>query len=257
MKKEYIPLSGFIIALVLTAVAPILTGNSNLQVTLLFPLILIFAYWTKMNAAELGLVFGKRKEYLIAIAYPLISALIVITLATISGHIGPINLSFTALIAFLGLFFTTLILTVTTEEGFFRGWLFGVMEKYEFSSKSIILLTALAFTIWHIPLFFIGTGMEGAYNMIPLYLSTVFTGGAIMGTIRYRSGSIITSSLSHTIWNSVNYTLFGFGTSVGILGIMPINIFDPERGYLGLVINALFLIIFWYYTFHFPKKSNS
>lgn len=197
MKKGYIPLLGFVIALVLTAFVPFWTGKTSLQVTLLFPLILIFAYYTKMNAKELGLTFGEKKEYLIAIAYPLISALIVIILATVSGNLGKITTSFATLSAFLGLFFTTLILTVTTEEGFFRGWLFGVMEKYEYSPKSIILLTALAFMIWHIPLFIIGSEMQGAYHMIPLYLSTVFTGGAVMGAIRYRSGSIIVSSLSH------------------------------------------------------------
>ena len=256
MNKKYIPLLGFIIALVITALAPFLTGKENLQATLLFPIILIFAYYTKMNAKDLGLIFSKRKEYFIAMAYPLISTLIVISLATITDNLGQINITFATLTAFLVLFFSTLILTVTTEEGFFRGWLFGIMEKYDYTPKLIIVLTSLAFAIWHIPLFFLGGGLGGAYNLIPLYLSTVFTGGAIMAIIRYRSGSIIVSSLSHTIWNSVNYILFGFGTAVGVLGITPITIFDPERGFLGLGINVLFLIIFWYYTFHHTKKSD-
>ena len=94
MNKKYIPLLGFIIALVITALAPFLTGKENLQATLLFPIILIFAYYTKMNAKDIGLIFSKRKEYFIAIAYPLISALIVISLATINKRINSYQFSY-------------------------------------------------------------------------------------------------------------------------------------------------------------------
>lgn len=80
-------------------------------------------------------------------------------------------------------------------------------------------------------------------GMIPLYLGGGVIARMIFGLLRYRSGSIVVSSFSHALWNTTTYTLFGPGSSIGLLGIEMTNIFDMERRALGIVLSIVFLAI--------------
>ena len=63
--------------------------------------------------------------------------------------------------------------------------------------------------------------------------------------MRRRSGSIVVTSVSHGVWNSLAYVLFGEGTAIGVLGIHNTVVFGPEVGVVGLVLNLAFAAILW------------
>jgi len=69
--------------------------------------------------------------------------------------------------------------------------------------------------------------------------------GAIWGLLRWISGSVIVTSVSHSVWNAGAYVLFGFGTKVGALGIKDTGIYGPEVGVLGLTLNVAFAVVLW------------
>lgn len=247
MQKAYkVALIGYLFVLVISALAPIVLNNEQLQSAVLFPMFLILVYITKMKWEEVGLNFGSLKDYVWAILYPLGICLPIILIALVTGNIGGINYSeeMTGKIAYL--FFMTLILAFTTEEGFFRGWLFGVLERDQINPKLILILTAIAFALWHFPLFFIDPGF--VWTMLPLYLIGGIVGGLIFGLLRYISGSIIVSSFSHALWNTIVYILFGFGSSIGVLNIKMTGFYHPESGLLGLIFGIIFMVILWFWT---------
>lgn len=62
----------------------------------------------------------------------------------------------------------------------------------------------------------------------------------IWGLLRLISGSVLVASVSHGVWNGLDYPLFGFGTKVGALGITETAIYGPEVGILGLIVNVVF-----------------
>lgn len=109
---------------------PVIFNNEQLQAMVIFPLILILAYWTKMNYKELGLVFGRLRDYIWAILYPLSICLVIIIIALVTGNIGEIEYPYEMTGKIVYLFIFTLILAITTEEGFsedgFMGYWKGV-----------------------------------------------------------------------------------------------------------------------------------
>lgn len=247
MRKAYkTAFMGYILVLIISSLAPIILNNEQLQAVVIFPLILILVYFTKMNGKELGLEFGIFRDYIWAILYPIGICLPIILIALLTGNIGEFNYSkeMTGKIAYL--FFLTLILAFTTEEGFFRGWLFGILQRDKINPKLILILTALAFALWHFPLFI--TDPTFVWSMLPLYLTGGVVGGLIFGLLRYISGSIIVSSFSHALWNTIVYILFGFGGGIGILGIKMTGIYHPESGLLGLAFGIIFVAILWFWT---------
>ena len=258
MKKAYkTGLIGYLLVMICSTLAPIIFNDEQLHALILFPLILILAYWTKMNGKELGLEFGSLRDYIWAILYPLSICLVIIIIALVTGNIVETKYSneMTGKIAYL--FVYTLIMAFTTEEGFFRGWLFGILERDKMNPKLILLLTALAFASWHLPLFLFDPSLT--LNMITIYITGGIIGGLTFGLLRYISGSIIVSSFSHALWNTLVYSLFGFGSGIGILGIKQTNIFSPESGLLGLTFGIVFMAILWFWTskkigFSYPAK---
>ena len=258
MKKAYkTGLIGYLLVMICSTLAPIIFNDEQLHALILFPLILILVYWTKMNVKELGLEFGSLRDYMWAILYPLSICLVIIIIALVTGNIVETKYSneMTGKIAYL--FVYTLIMAFTTEEGFFRGWLFGILERDKMNPKLILLLTALAFASWHLPLFLFDPSLT--LNMITIYITGGIIGGLTFGLLRYISGSIIVSSFSHALWNTLVYSLFGFGSGIGILGIKQTNIFSPESGLLGLTFGIVFMAILWFWTskkigFTYPAK---
>ncbi|MDP3065192.1 MAG: CPBP family intramembrane metalloprotease [Methanobacteriaceae archaeon] len=246
-KTNKTALLGYILMLILTAVVPIIFQTEQLQALIIFPIILIFAHLAKMNSKEIGLVAGTWEDYLIGFLYPFLICVAIIILVIITGNLGTVHCSAELPGKVVTLFFMTLILAVATEEGFFRGWLFGILERGKMNPQLIIILTALAFSLWHFPLFLMDPGF--AWSMLPLYLGGGVIAGMIFGLFRYRSGSIIVSSFSHALWNTTVYTLFGVGSSIGILGIQMTNVFGPESGLLGMVFSIAFIAVLWWWTF--------
>ena len=63
--------------------------------------------------------------------------------------------------------------------------------------------------------------------------------------LRLLSGSAIVPSVSHAVWNGIDYPLFGFGERTGALGIDRTDLYGPEVGFLGLILNLLFAAGLW------------
>jgi hypothetical protein len=260
MKNAYkYGLIGYVLVMICSTLFPVIFGNEQLQALIIFPLILVLAYWTKMNGKELGLEFGRLRDYMWAILYPLSICLVIIVIALVTGNLGAIKYPNEMTGKIVYLFLYTLILAFATEEGFFRGWLYGILERGKMNPKLILLFTALAFASWHLPLFFLNSSFN--LSMLPIYITGGIIGGLTFGLLRYISGSIIVSSFSHALWNTAVYSLFGFGSSIGILGIKATNIFSPESGLLGLACGLVFMVILWVWAskkvgFNYPTPQE-
>jgi len=46
-------------------------------------------------------------------------------------------------------------------------------------------------------------------------------------------------------WNGLVYAVFGYGTTVGALGMHNTTVFGPEIGFVGLGLNVAFAAVLW------------
>ena len=91
------------------------------------------------------------------------------------------------------------------------------------------------------------TGFDLPANQIPVFLLNAAVLGAVWGLLRCLSGSVMVASLSHGVWNGITYVLFGFGSTVGALGIKDTTFYGPEVGVLGLGVNVVFFVALWWW----------
>jgi amino acid transporter len=64
-------------------------------------------------------------------------------------------------------------------------------------------------------------------------------------TGQVHSGSIIVTSVCHAVWNAGVYVLFGFGTTVGALGVKQTALYGQESGFWGLGLNLVLAVVIW------------
>ncbi len=140
---------------------------------------------------------------------------------------------------------STALVAIITEEGFFRGWLWGSLVRRGIIESHVLIYTSIAFALWHISAVTLDTDFRPATSQVPIFLINAAVMGMVWGMLRWMSGSIIVASCSHGLWNGIAYVFFGFGTKTGALGIRDTAIFGPEIGILGLISNAVFAFLFW------------
>ena len=140
---------------------------------------------------------------------------------------------------------STALVAIITEEGFFRGWLWGSLVRRGIIESHVLIYTSIAFALWHISAVILDTDFRPATSQVPIFLINAAVIGIVWGMLRWMSGSIIVASCSHGLWNGIAYVFFGFGTKTGALGIRDTAIFGPEIGILGLISNAVFAFLFW------------
>jgi len=109
----------------------------------------------------------------------------------------------------------------------------------------VLLWTKFAFMLWHISAITLDTGFDLPAREIPIYLINITIIGLIWGIMRMISGSLLVPAVSHSVWNGIDYPLFGFGEKVGALGITETHIYGPEVGLPGIVLGTAFLILVW------------
>jgi len=136
-------------------------------------------------------------------------------------------------------------MTLLTEEGFFRGWLWGAFQKSGMNSTKTLYITSVIFMIWHVSAVTSGTEYGLPIEQVPVYLMNVILIGLTWGLLRSISGSVVVPAVSHAVWNAFAYSLFGFGEKAGALGITNTAVFGPEVGYLGILLNSLFFVWLW------------
>ena len=121
------------------------------------------------------------------------------------------------------------------EEVLFRGFLFRFFERYG-SAKAIVISAAL-FAVFHLD---------------PFRLLPVFLLGMLLGYLTYRSKSLITSMLSHTVNNALAIFLVTYASEPWL---KPFLYGEDEIRY-WLAIPALLVLVFSLRWFHSATKSD-
>ena len=106
------------------------TGLSDFSAFALLPLIFLFWYIDRLSRLEMGFRRGKPTHFALALLYPL---LVIGLIAIVAAFAGAVDLSKTNFQkAFLNLLIVTIstaLVAIITEEGFFRGWLWGSLVR--------------------------------------------------------------------------------------------------------------------------------
>ena len=251
-----LPITGILIAIAATTTMDA-TGLFDFSALALLPLMFLFWYFDGLSRSEMGFKWGKPADFALALLYPLV----VIGLIAIAARFaGAVDVSRTnwqkACLNLLIITVSSVLIAIITEEGFFRGWLWGSLRRRRISESKVLIYTSIAFSAWHISAVTLDTVYRPPTSQIAVFLVNATVIGIIWGILRGMSGSIIVASLSHGLWNGIAYVFFGFGSKTGALGIRNTGIFGPEIGILGLFINALFalfLLRWWRYA----ARSNT
>jgi len=190
-----------------------------------------------------GLRWGAGRDYAWALAYPAIVIGLCAAVALGSGDSPTLaRVNWAKALGNVGLItVATFVIALITEEGFFRGALWAVIGDAGLQRRATLAWTTIAFALWHVSAVTLPTGFDLPRARVPLFLINAAVLGGMWGILRLRSGSIVVSSVSHGLWNGLAYTLFGYGTKVGALGITRTDIYGPEVGVVGLTLDLLAL----------------
>jgi CAAX protease family protein len=241
-----LPIVGALVAIAITTFMD-LGGYSDFSALPLGPLLAAFWYLDRLTRRDAGFVQGRRGGYGLAVIHPLA---VMGAIGAVAAASGALDLSHTdwskAALNLVIMTLLTILVAMITEEGFFRGWLWGSLTKRGLRPGAVLVATSIAFAAWHISVVMLPTGFEVPPRQAPIFLANAALLGAIWGMLRWRSGSVLAASVGHGLWNGLAYILFGFGTREGALGIQDTPLFGPEVGLLGLGLNAAFLAILWW-----------
>lgn len=226
-----------------TALDAVGFGINVLPLVLLF---FLFWYLQRLSRVEIGLTWGLWTDYGLALLYPALVLALIGLIAWLAHAATFHSINWTNTL--LNLFFqalTTAVGAIITEEGIFRGWLWATLQRARVTELWVLVLTSAAFAAWHISTALLPTPFHPALAQVPVYILNAGVIGFNWGLMRRRSGSIVVSSVSHGVWNSLVYVLFGFGTTLGVLGIHNTAVFGPEIGLVGLALNVAFAVVLW------------
>jgi membrane protease YdiL (CAAX protease family) len=218
-------------------------GQSNFNSLPLIPLFFVFWYLTRLSRAEIGMAWGRPGDYALAVFYPVVVVGLIGLIAYLSGAVSTAHTDWSHVVVQVvtSLIFTVLV-AIVTEEGIFRGWLWATLKRAGVSTNVVLAVTSLAFAAWHVSTAVLPTGFHPP--LIPVYLANAAVIGFTWGLIRLKSGSIVVSSVSHSVYNTLDYVFIGVGTTAGALGIQNLTVFDPE-GWVGLGLNVAFAAILY------------
>lgn len=220
------------------------TGLTAFSALPLLPIALALWWLVGGDRRSVGLVVGSARSYLIAAAYPLLVIGLATTIALGAGAGTIARIDWPTTIRQVAIAATaTIVVAVLTEEGFFRGALWRALNRGDDTGWRTVLWTSVAFALWHISAVTLPTGFDLPRAEIPVFLVNAAVMGAIWGTLRFASGSIVVSSVSHGIWNGLTYVLFGYGRRTGALGVARVDIYGTEIGFVGLLLNVLALAL--------------
>jgi len=246
--RYFWPVLGSIAVLVLSPALELIF-ESELLYVLVLPALIVFLWIVRMlSRKEVGIGWGYGGVYAVAALQPVVIMALVTAAVLVSGAGGREGIVYgTAGRHLLLMFVNTFIGSMITEEGFFRGVLWGVLERSRRSPRVILVWTAAVFALWHLPVAIIEPDFSLPASIIPVYIANAFFLGLMWGLLRLVSGSIVVPALAHGVWNALAYVLYGYGSEAGILGVTDFHIYGPERGMLGLVLNAASFLLFWYW----------
>jgi len=165
----------------------------------------------RLSRAEVGFAWGGWGHYGLAGLYPIC----VVGASTLAASAtGAIDLSHTnwkkAAINFALIAVSNVLVAIITEEGFFRGWLWASLERAGVRRPSILVWSSMAFSLWHWSAVMLKTGFDPPRAQVPVFMVNAIGIGMVWGLLRWISGSVIVSSVSHGLWNAMAYVFFGF-----------------------------------------------
>jgi membrane protease YdiL (CAAX protease family) len=222
------------------------SGLSAFSSLPLLPLGGLFWLLQRFPRREVGFAWGRGRDYALAVLYPLIVLGTVTVIAALSGALHPAGADWRK--AGLNLLLvggSTVLVVIVTEEGFFRGWLWAALRRAGAGRGAVLVWTSIAFSLWHLSAVVLPTGFNPPPAQVPVFMLNAAVLGVIWGMLRMRSGSLIVCSVSHGLWNGLDYVLYGFGSRVGALGVRETGFYGPEVGVLGLLLNVLFALALW------------
>ena len=222
------------------------SGLSAFSALPLFPLMGLFWYLERHSRRDMGFVRGRLRDYGLAVLYPVLVLGLVAVISAAAGAVDLAQIDWAKAwrkAAVMAL--ATVLVALITEEGFFRGWLFASLQLAGVTRNAILLSSSFAFSLWHLSAVTLSTGFDLPAAQIPVFMVNAAVLGLIWGLLRSISGSIVVSSMCHGLWNGGAYAFFGYGSTVGALGIKETAIYGPEVGFLGLALNLLFAAALW------------
>lgn len=241
-KNITLPLVAAVLAIAVTTTMDF-TGYTVFSALPLLGLTLAFWLIQRQTKAEIGLVLGSPGDYVLALSYPAVVLGLAALVAFLAGAVSLAEADWGKVgIEILAGSTIGILMVLLTEEGFFRGWLWGAFRRAELSQARTLAVTSLIFTAWHVSAVTSGTDYGLPWPQVPVYLANATLLGLIWGLMRMISGSVVVASVSHAVWNAFAYGLFGFGTRAGALGITNTPLLGPEVGYLGLLLNGAFFL---------------
>ena len=244
------PVVGTLVAIAITSTMDA-TGTSSFSSLPLFPLLVLFWYLQRFSAKDVGFTWGSSqllRYYGLAVLYPLVVMGAIAAVAALTGALHPAAATHHKHSVWLLLLVnggTTIPVVLLTEEGFFRGWLWASLKRTGQGTVMVLILTSVAFALWHWSSVMLPTGFNPPMSQVPTFMLNAAVLGAIWGMLRLLSGSLVVASVSHGVWNGLAYVLFGFGTQLGTLGISNTVIYGPEIGVLGLLLNIGVAAVLW------------
>lgn len=255
------PLVGWCVAVAATSTMDA-TGLSTFSALPLFPLFLLFWWLQRIPRKSVAMSWGDSgawKWYVTAAVYPVALMGAIALIAAFAGALHAVaapHHQHTLWVIVPISVLAGLPVVLLTEEGFFRGWLWASLERAGQTTVAVVGLTSVAFALWHWSSVLLPTGFNPPIAQVPIFMINAAVMGAIWGMLRQLSGSLLVSSLAHSVWNGLAYSLFGFGTTTGALGIANTALFGPEVGILGLLLNSsLLLFLATYLSRHLRKRS--
>jgi membrane protease YdiL (CAAX protease family) len=244
-----VPILGVLVAIAITATLDA-NGLTVFSALPLIPLLAIFWSLERLPRRDVGLVWGRARDYGLALVYPTVVIAVVTLIAIGAGgaYIDGTHWN-KAVLNFVVIALATVIGALLTEEGFFRGWLWASFRKRGMSTGMVLICTSVAFALWHLSYATLAKGYTLPPLQVALFILNAAVIGAIWGMMRSISGSIVVSSVSHGLWNGAAYAFFGEGPKSGPLGLPNTIVFGPEIGVIGLAANVLFFfaLYFWYF----------
>ena len=234
-----------------------LTGSQLWYALVLFPLSLLLAVLYRVNPRQLGLRIGAASAHFISLLFPVAVMLLSGVVMAIFMQIRPSEMGGAELARRMARSFVYILpILLVTEELFFRGFLWGLLEQKGYGVKARLMMTSGAFGLWHVWVAATFPDFILSSVGLPIYFGNILLLGACFGMLKEISGSLLVPTLSHCIWNTLLYELYGSGTVPGyFIGFRP-ELFDPERGLLGLVLNLTMFLLLWRFNFRGQHKDS-
>src|SRR4030095_856461 len=127
------------------------TGLSNFSALALLPLLFLFWRLSHLSRTEVGFKVGRPNDYGTAVLFPVAVMGAIALIAWPAGAVDLTKTNWSKTAANLALVtVSTFLAAIGTEEGFFRGWLWGSLEKAGMKTGRVLIWSSIAFALWHI-----------------------------------------------------------------------------------------------------------